>query len=526
MKKLILILVFVLGFALQGWSTTYNIGPGETYETFAALGAAVVLVGDDIVDGGNNTFREKWTIQTSGTEGHPITFQNATISGAQIIANVGFTKVGGYTNVYAVSFNLDAFGGTNLEPMVWENDQRLTEQSYVGYVDANPGSFYYIQGTTTMYIHASDSSSVISNTKVYEFPLTTENIQTNNQEYLVFDNTDCTKTSGDDGNSVGGISETGDNNIYKNLSTWDHRRHAFSFYQTANNNEAYNIRAYDTWVSGAVIFFGSAADSTTNNVFRDSVIYNGSYGVVNFHGGATGNEIRDSIIYMENGYYSGSQPLIKVSAASNILRNNYIYGYSNLNAVAFDAAPNCKMIGNIIDAEDITQYTVNILNNSTGLLFYHNVLKNGNVTYYHFQVGSAGCKLKNNIIYDSARFIYVVSGNDTGFESNYNFIHNISTRVGNWLGAGAITFTNWQTVSGHDANSSEDDPQIQSNGKLFSTSPCIDMGTWIVGENMEGQEDKWGKGVYKLPNIGVDQGAGAPKGATRILRIGGGGGIN
>jgi hypothetical protein len=64
--------------------TIYNIGPGETYETFTALEAAVVLVGDDIVDGipsGIIPFLETWTLATSGTLDHLITLQNAIIDG-------------------------------------------------------------------------------------------------------------------------------------------------------------------------------------------------------------------------------------------------------------------------------------------------------------------------------------------------------------------------------------------------------------------------------------------------------------
>ena len=58
---------------------TYIIGPGQTYATFTLLEASEVLAGDDIVDGGGNTFTEIWYPATSGTSGHPITLQNATI---------------------------------------------------------------------------------------------------------------------------------------------------------------------------------------------------------------------------------------------------------------------------------------------------------------------------------------------------------------------------------------------------------------------------------------------------------------
>lgn len=65
------------------------------------------------------------------------------------------------------------------------------------------------------------------------------------------------------------------------------------------------------------------------------------------------------------------------------------------------------------------------------------------------------------------------------------------------------------------------DPEISDIGKLSPTSPCIDKGAFVAGINMEGQLDPWGKKVHSIPNIGVDQGAGAPKkGSHQILQLG------
>ena len=68
-------------FALPAGAATYNIGPGQTYTTFAALAAAHTLTSDDIVDGGGNTFAEVWTINGSGTAGHVVTLRNAVVTG-------------------------------------------------------------------------------------------------------------------------------------------------------------------------------------------------------------------------------------------------------------------------------------------------------------------------------------------------------------------------------------------------------------------------------------------------------------
>jgi hypothetical protein len=56
--------------------------------------------------------------------------------------------------------------------------------------------------------------------------------------------------------------------------------------------------------------------------------------------------------------------------------------------------------------------------------------------------------------------------------------------------------------------------------RLQSISPCVDVGGWISGINDQGDPDPWENYIHRLPNIGPDQGAGAPKtGRSRILNI-------
>lgn len=65
------------------------------------------------------------------------------------------------------------------------------------------------------------------------------------------------------------------------------------------------------------------------------------------------------------------------------------------------------------------------------------------------------------------------------------------------------------------------DPLVNSIGFLQRNSPCIDTGAWIsgIGGNMSGELDYFGRRVYKLPNIGIDQGADAPKHKQRGVEI-------
>lgn len=81
MRGLLLSIISFLFLAGPAWGATYNIGPGQTYETFTALVAAQNLAADDIVDGGGNTFTETWTLDGGGTDGHVVTLRNATIDG-------------------------------------------------------------------------------------------------------------------------------------------------------------------------------------------------------------------------------------------------------------------------------------------------------------------------------------------------------------------------------------------------------------------------------------------------------------
>jgi len=116
-----LIIIFLLATAAPGWGATYNIGPGETYETFAAFHAAVTPTGGDIIDGGGNTFAER--IHRGSLSGLsellPIVYQNFTLTGESgrteildiercsyiMFSNVTISD----TNSYLDNGNTDAF---------------------------------------------------------------------------------------------------------------------------------------------------------------------------------------------------------------------------------------------------------------------------------------------------------------------------------------------------------------------------------------------------------------------------------
>ena len=132
--------------------------------------------------------------------------------------------------------------------------------------------------------------------------------------------------------------------------------------------------------------------------------------------------------------------------------------------------------------------------------------------------------MKNNIVNAHADNLVIVEPNcQTGFTSTNNDIYQSGTgNIGIVNSVEYADITAWNVVYSDDIGA---DPKLLSSGKISKLSPAVDAGTWITGVNEEGQADLWGKYIHRLPNIGADQGAGAPKRGRRILRIGGGGGI-
>lgn len=103
----------------------------------------------------------------------------ASISGADVAANASFSKTGGQTNVYQIAVTVET-GATQFVNL-FEDDVYLTRQTSVANVDSNPGSYYVTaeSGSITIYVHASDSSDVTANGKVYEYTKRIRAIYTN-----------------------------------------------------------------------------------------------------------------------------------------------------------------------------------------------------------------------------------------------------------------------------------------------------------------------------------------------------------
>jgi hypothetical protein len=94
------------------------------------------------------------------------------LDASDVASNGSFTKTGGRTNVYQIGWTLSFTPNAGDRHCVWENGVRLVRVADVATCDSTPGSFVApippTTGPDTVYVHASDNSSVIANGKTYE----------------------------------------------------------------------------------------------------------------------------------------------------------------------------------------------------------------------------------------------------------------------------------------------------------------------------------------------------------------------
>jgi hypothetical protein len=151
--------------------------PWYPFKTIAKL-LTVLDVGDSVYLQEGSHWREKLNVTVANVTVANVTV--ASIGGAtaplldcsDIAANASFTKTGGQTNVYQIAVTVDYSASEPMFNTMWENDVRLVRATSVANCDATPGSMYASNdnnANVTLYVHASDSSSAITNGKTYEY---------------------------------------------------------------------------------------------------------------------------------------------------------------------------------------------------------------------------------------------------------------------------------------------------------------------------------------------------------------------
>lgn len=142
----------------------------QAYKIIAALTS--ISDGDRIGLARGSTWREQLTITVDNVKVGAYGAGNKPIIDCRdAIPNASFTKTVGRTNVYEVSLSPDLVNPGTWNS-TWEGTTRLVRATSIANCDATPGSYIPtsdILAPITMYIHATDSSDITANGKVYQY---------------------------------------------------------------------------------------------------------------------------------------------------------------------------------------------------------------------------------------------------------------------------------------------------------------------------------------------------------------------
>ncbi|MHC4664129.1 MAG: DUF2341 domain-containing protein [Planctomycetota bacterium] len=250
------------------------------------------------------------------------------------------------------------------------------------------------------------------------------------------------------------------------------------------HTDIYNCTAYNNTNIGFVIK-GNSLGGNASGTIRNCTAHSNTDGIW-ISSGTIGYFILDAEIY-DCDIYNNSNCGVRVFSQHEatpvidnavIVRNNRIYSLPG-------------------QSQD---YGVFIDNNSDGVWLYNNTLYNNDCASIYYMDGSDSNYCNNNIIVvrDSATAYGIYAEGGTPFlTSDYNNIYRPgSGYVGYWSGDRS-SLGNWQSASGHDANSIAADPKFVDDTSaefhLLSTaghwnsstlgwtldaesSPCIDVG--------------------------------------------------
>jgi hypothetical protein len=525
MKNIFSILVF-MALAVNGWAATYNIGPGQTYETFTALEAAVVLAGDDIVDLGGGTFTETFTIQTSGTSGHYITIQNGTIDAEDTRTyginqnNKSYIKLKSLiVKNTANANNICVYAGDNwiIEDLTVENG--ISGIAYISGANVNIDGLIASDLSTAVNLISVTGTTTLKNLVITEGKtgtsygiritgagsaglLAISNISIPNSGYTYGIKIDS--GAWDAGSEISNLLTSGADN--------------YGLYTTNCSNIIFSdINASHNDIIGIMIGTGSfdltfIRPITNHNLDDGFDIMDGAYditiigGLSDYNGYPTPYDANNS----GDGYSAhGAAYGIKQYFCS--ATNNYNAGFAHINTSAGELYY-CTSAFN--GDSSVPTDRAGIFINTTG----------DNATA---DAGSKSWKVKNCISYnDYPRNLWItaaaLASDDIDFD--YNSYLPLDDDVFASLDSGSSDIS-WATYSAsYESNSSNEDGLVSSSGKLQKGSPCIDTATLINTIYTAGYRDPWGHQVLGLPNIGADQNYSTYNkqtgGGSHMLRIG------
>ncbi len=536
MRKLYTLFLLLLLFSSQALGATYNIGPGNKYETFAVFHAAVTAQRGDIVDGGNNVFYER--VVPNG----PANYRNFTVDGrisldgslssnpADTYNNVSPWVQVGATEIYSKSMSRCTYlffeDGVLLTPIVTtDNNDVIANLARGGYTYNNSTMYYRATDGRAPVTHSLQGSSrsydavpgILYAAKING--LTLSNVTVRNHApnsatsySVVFDN--CINLSLSAitiTQNKGGLKFINNNRVImdKNCSITHNRLGGIMLEGDSTNitirgnisyngrDKYYDISTYTYQMDGDGIGIGGSGGTMTGILITDATIfYNGAadgdqtpgdgneFGAGIYLG--TNNPMSVALVIKycniyenhTNGIYLGDQ-FTGGTIAYNIVRDNLKYTASD-SRNAFH-----------VDATNSVFTSLNIWNNIIARNY-------GNAGMYINNGSGKKISVRNNIFYNNGRTgtflgdLWLQKADITGLTETNNLFHRSGT---GWDAAIVIAKaeTNWdkdhivgtrtgfwQNDSGKGANDIFSDPLWVSvsgdNFNLLPISPARDTG--------------------------------------------------
>lgn len=414
-------------------------------------------------------FANRWMRQTTGTCYYDNINSDETLvatpSGAQLTGSVSSSFV---ETVWGLGNDITLYrkDQTDAVELLWEDDLFLTEAASVE-ACVTAGRWFW-DGADYLYVHASDSSAVPTNGKVYEIQDQVYSIFTNAKSWWDISGVNCTKTWGA-GTLMGGIYLTGSNHVVHDLTTWNHGRHCFFFYVGCTDSLGYNLEIGDCVNTTPFGFFGTG---NARNELRSSHVYNSqvncaSGGLMVAHGAATDGIVDDVHFDMANGanilsilgYDAGTDGftirhcIISYTASA-------ITGLGQAQSgIYFADADNWTIEDNRLDLREcgtLVLAGVRAADCSGWTIRRNNImLPTGATTKYALLlVNTTSTSFTANIV--SATLAMSVDANSqSGFSSNINTFCDNGSFSSKWGTTSYTTLATWRTASSQDANSWE-----------------------------------------------------------------------
>lgn len=145
--------------------------PDHPYATIAKV-QPLIQESDKVGLSRGSEWREQFTVTKNAVAVEAYGTGADPILRCDEIVTSGWSKTGGFTNIYQFTKTVDflvAYGGFQ---SVWEDDVRLPLVANQAACDATPGSYYVAAHNTTtptIFVHASDSGDPSANGKIYEY---------------------------------------------------------------------------------------------------------------------------------------------------------------------------------------------------------------------------------------------------------------------------------------------------------------------------------------------------------------------